>query len=105
MRACLQFCQTYAFVALILLCGGCAGEGAYCLTHGAVGNHVALVASEPITGSSAEWVSVPAGTALVISRERNGYINIMHSPLDASKGQSRLDEVARSDILLLLTTS
>lgn len=75
-----------------------AGEGSYGLTLGPVGNHVALVASEPITGSTAEWVPVPAGTALVISRERNGYINIMHSPLDASQGLKRMQEVARWEI-------
>ena len=44
-------------------------QGEYCLSYGAVGTRVALIASEPITGQAGAWVAVPHNTALVVIRE------------------------------------
>ncbi|KAI8475320.1 MAG: nucleophile aminohydrolase [Monoraphidium minutum] len=70
-------------------CGGLAlravlREASYSLAYGARGSGVAFIASEPITGSNTDWVSVPKNTALVITREKGGYINIMRAPLAAA---------------------
>ena len=81
------------------------GESQYELAYGAQGTRVAIVASEPITGSPSDWVAVPKNTALVISREKkeDGFVNIMQAPLDAY-GQLRChEEVSRylKDIIML----
>jgi hypothetical protein len=56
-------------------------EASYSLTYGERGSSVAFIASEPITGSNTDWVAVPKNTALVITREKGGYISILRSPL------------------------
>ncbi len=45
-------------------------QGEYCLSYGAVGTRVALIASEPITGQAGDWVAVPNNTALVVISEK-----------------------------------
>lgn len=52
-----------------------------------------LVASEPITKSSGDWVAVPKNTALVVSREEDGHINVIRTPLHASGKHNRQEEV------------
>ena len=47
-------------------------QGEYCLSYGAVGTRVALIASEPITGQAGDWVAVPNNTALVVISEKVG---------------------------------
>ncbi|GBF92924.1 hypothetical protein Rsub_05760 [Raphidocelis subcapitata] len=59
-------------------------EASYSIAYGERGSSVAFIASEPITGSNTDWVAVPKNTALVITREKGGYINIMRSPLIAT---------------------
>lgn len=71
-----------------------AGEGQYSLKYGEVGTKVAIVSSEPITGSS-DWVSVPRNTALIISKGKNGYVSILKSPLASSGKHPRQEEVLR----------
>ena len=71
-----------------------AGESAYCVAASmAGGTRVVLVASEPITKSSGDWVAVPRNTALVITREKEGFIDIMRTPLHASGAHARQEEV------------
>lgn len=62
-----------------------AGEGEYALRFSEVGTRVAVIASEPITGSASDWVAVSPGTALIVSREKGGYVNILRAPIGASK--------------------
>jgi len=71
-----------------------AGEGQYSLKYGEVGTRVAIVSSEPITGSS-DWVSVPRNTALIISQGKSGYVSILKSPLASSGKHPRQEEVMR----------
>ena len=52
-----------------------------------------LVASEPITKSSGDWVAVPKNTALVVSREADGHIDIVRTPLHPSGKHNRQEEV------------
>lgn len=37
-----------------------------------------------VSGSTTDWVSVPKNTALIMTREKAGYLNIMRSPLSSS---------------------
>jgi predicted glutamine amidotransferase len=70
------------------------GEGAYQIESSAAGGTlVVLVASEPITQSSGDWVAVPKNTALVVSREKEGYIDIVRTPLHPSGEHNRQEEV------------
>lgn len=62
-------------------------EASYELTYGARGARVAFVASEPITATSADWVAVPKNTALVITREKGGFINVLRSALNPNAAQ------------------
>lgn len=57
------------------------------------GTRVVLVASEPITRSSGDWVAVPKNTALVVSREADGHIDIVRTPLHPSGKHNRQEEV------------
>ena len=57
-------------------------QGEYCLSYGAVGTRVALIASEPITGQAGDWVAVPNNTALVVISEKVGLSsNLQIDPL------------------------
>ena len=49
--------------------------------YGAVGTRVVLVASEPITRSSGDWVAVPRNTVLIVSHDKGGCLNVLSSPL------------------------
>lgn len=55
--------------------------GSYSLVHGERGASVAILASEPITASRTDWVAVPKNTAVIITREKGGFLNIMRSQL------------------------
>lgn len=83
------------------------GESQYELAYGAQGTRVAIVASEPITGSPSDWVAVPKNTALVISREKkeDGFVNIMKAPLDSSGQLRSQEEVSRywKDVTMVCT--
>lgn len=72
-------------------------ESSYRLTQSERGAVVAFVSSEPITGSTTDWVSVPPNMALVITREKSGYLNIMRAPLAplAPRAADTQEEVAR----------
>ncbi|GAX84568.1 hypothetical protein CEUSTIGMA_g11989.t1 [Chlamydomonas eustigma] len=61
-------------------------ESSYNLTYGERGAKVAFVASEPITASTTDWVAVPKNTAMVITREKDSYINILRAPLSTGRG-------------------
>lgn len=80
--------------------GACApsslqSEAQYDLTYAERGTRVAMVASEPITGSKSDWVKVPKNTALVISREKSGFVNIMRAPVSSTGSHPRQEEVLR----------
>ncbi|GMH45158.1 hypothetical protein BSKO_13115 [Bryopsis sp. KO-2023] len=70
-------------------------EGKYDIAYAERGTCVAMVASEPITGSASDWVQVPKNTALVISREKSGFVNIMRAPLASSGIHVQQKEVLR----------
>ena len=102
-RASPAFCETFSLASLpfswcMYLCQLSlllnAGEGQYSLKYGEVGTRVAIVSSEPITGSS-DWVSVPRNTALIISQGKSGYVSILKSPLASSGKHPRQEEVLR----------
>ena len=59
-------------------------QGDYTLGYGAVGTRVVLVASEPITHSSGDWVAVPRNTVLIVSHDKGGCLNVLSSPLGVS---------------------
>lgn len=71
----------------------CADEGTYQLSHGERGSKVVFVVSEPITASTSDWVSVPRNSALVVSRGKGGYINVIQTPLAAGGKHLRQAEV------------
>ncbi|KAG2445688.1 hypothetical protein HXX76_000296 [Chlamydomonas incerta] len=56
-------------------------ESSYELSFAAQGPAVVFVASEPITASASDWVAVPKNTALVVTREKGGFLNILRCPL------------------------
>ena len=68
-------------------------EGTYQLSHGERGSKVVFVVSEPITASTSDWVQVPRNSALVISRGKGGYIDIIQTPLAAGGQHQRQTEV------------
>ncbi|UPQ99188.1 peptidase family M20/M25/M40 protein [Chloropicon primus] len=43
---------------------------------------IALVASEPITASPAAWTKVPENSMIILSREKDGDINITFTPIE-----------------------
>ncbi|CAG9463974.1 unnamed protein product [Pedinophyceae sp. YPF-701] len=57
------------------------------LRHGDRCSRMAVLASEPITASTTDWVQVPKNHALVISRDAQGFVNIVRSPLLPSTDQ------------------
>ncbi|KIY95625.1 hypothetical protein MNEG_12338 [Monoraphidium neglectum] len=77
-------------------------EAAYSITYGERGSGVAFIASEPITGSNTDWVSVPKNTALVITREKGGYINIMRSPLLAAPAAAGKPDPVQQEVAVCL---
>lgn len=53
------------------------------------------MASEPITGSSSDWVALPKNTALVVSREKSGFVSLVKAPIASSGDHPRQEEVSR----------
>lgn len=43
---------------------------------------MAIIASEPITGSSLDWIPVPTNHALVVTKDEAGIVNVMRSPIE-----------------------
>ena len=80
--------------AVFMLRHLCSGEGAYRVESSvAGGTRVVLVASEPITRSSGDWVAVPKNTALVISRDKDGHMDVVRTPLHRSGKHNRQEEI------------
>ena len=83
--ACLHTCNSIRFVQATphqtCLCP--VGEGEYSLRFSELGTRVAIVSSEPITRRSSDWVAVPRNTALIISQEKGGQLNILKAPIAA----------------------
>ncbi|KAF8073182.1 Cndp1 [Scenedesmus sp. PABB004] len=70
-------------------------EASYSISYRERGASVAFVASEPITGSTTDWVSVPKNTVLVVTREKGGFISSLQSSLSAGAApDARLQEVS-----------
>ena len=63
------------------------------MSHGERGSKVVFVVSEPITASTSDWVEVPRNSALVISRGKGGYVNIIQTPLASGGKHQRQAEV------------
>ncbi len=89
-----QSCDTWAHATASLLwrllqaaphqnCLCPVGEGEYSLRFSELGTRVAIVSSEPITRRSSDWVAVPRNTALIISQEKGGQLNILKAPIAA----------------------
>ena len=53
------------------------------------------MASEPITSSASEWVAVPANHGLVVTRDPEGWMNVLHVPLSVDAPSPRMDTVIR----------
>ena len=62
------------------------GEAEYELLYRDPGSSTVLIASEPITAAAGDWVPVPRNTAVVVTREKGAYVNVMLAPLDAGAG-------------------
>lgn len=56
-------------------------EADYHLEYGGTGARVCIIASEPVTATASDWVQVPRNTALIICREKDGLLTVLHSPL------------------------
>lgn len=70
-----------------------ADEGEYILTYGERGSKVVLIASEPITRSSGHWVAVPRNSALVVSRSKGGFVDVVLTPMASTGLHPRHPEV------------
>jgi predicted glutamine amidotransferase len=62
------------------------GEAEYELCYRDPGSTTVLVASEPITAAKGDWVAVPRNHALVVTREKGAFVNVMLAPLGAEGG-------------------
>lgn len=58
-------------------------EGDFGLEYDARGPTVCLIASEPVTSGAADWSEVPRNTAIVVQRDQDGVLSIMHAPLSS----------------------
>lgn len=54
-----------------------------------------MVASEPITGSASEWVAVPRNHGLVVTRDADGDMSVLHVPMALAPPGPRMDTVVR----------
>lgn len=69
------------------------GEGSYSVQPTLGGSSkVVLVASEPVTESTGDWVAVPKNTVLVVNKGTTGLIDITRAPLHASGKNLRQEE-------------
>ena len=71
------------------------GPAPYSLDYANKSARVILVASEPITSSASEWVAVPVNHGLVVSRDPEGWMNVLHVPLSVEAPSPRMDTVIR----------
>ena len=63
-------------------------EGEYELAYRDPGSRTVLVASEPITAAKGDWVAVPRNAAVVVTREKGEFVNVMLSPLGPGEAAS-----------------
>jgi acetylornithine deacetylase/succinyl-diaminopimelate desuccinylase-like protein/WD40 repeat protein len=77
-------------------------EADYALAHGPRGARVAMVASEPITGSTTDWIVVPKNVALVVTREKGGFLSVLRAPLRAGVPSSAASPSPERPLLLPL---
>jgi len=68
------------------------------LRHGDKCSRMCIVASEPITASSLDWIPVPKNHALVVTKDANGIVDVTHYPLAGGEAQAP----RRRDTLLCL---
>lgn len=54
-----------------------------------------MVTSEPITGAASDWVVVPRNHALVVTRDPNGWMNVLHTPICSAAPSPRLEVMLR----------
>ena len=72
-----------------------AGEGSYSVQSSFAGaSKVVLVASEPVTDSKGDWVSVPKNKVLVVNKGREGLIDITRTTMHASGVHDRQEEIS-----------
>lgn len=70
-------------------------EDKYKIGYSERGTSVVIIASEPITHSVSDWVIVPKNTALIVSREKSSYVNVMKAKFDDNGNIERKDEICR----------
>lgn len=71
------------------------GPAPYSLDYANKSARVILVASEPITSSASEWVAVPVNHGLVVTRDPEGWMSVLHVPLSVEARSPRIDIVIR----------
>jgi hypothetical protein len=69
------------------------GEGEYALEYADKSARVVMVTSEPITGTTSDWVVVPRNHALIVTRDAAGWMNVLHTPLYSGPPGPRLEIV------------
>lgn len=69
------------------------GDGEYSLEYADKSARVVIVSSEPITGATADWVMLPKNHALIVTRDTNGWMNVLHSPVYSRAPGPRLELV------------
>jgi hypothetical protein len=69
------------------------GDGEYSLDYADKSARVVLVASEPITGATSDWVMLPKNHALIVTRDSNGWMNVLHAPIYSHAPGPRLELV------------
>lgn len=60
---------------------GVTEESDFRLGYGGTGARVCLIASEPVTASTSDWVEVPRNTALIVCQEKGGLLTVVQAPL------------------------
>lgn len=61
-------------------------EGEYVVQPCLRGPQCVLIASEPITNSRSDWVEFPENAVMVVSQEKQGFFNVLLSPLQVDDG-------------------
>lgn len=53
----------------------------YAIVHNTTGSKMVMIASEPITKSCVDWIKVPPNTCLVVTKEKDDFVNVIRCPL------------------------
>jgi hypothetical protein len=69
------------------------GDAPYSLDYANRSARVVIVASEPITSTASEWVAVPKNHALVVTRDSDGWMNVLHTPMAMGPPGARVESV------------